>query len=155
MNNTFKFIICILIPEIVGGISGFLTFNGIKSWYSTLHKPVFNPPNFLFGPVWTLLYLLMGVSLYMIWNQPAGQKRTRALLIFGVQLFLNFWWSIIFFNLKSPGIAMFEIVFLLISIIWMILAMKQVKPAAAWLQVPYLLWVAFASTLNAAIWILN
>jgi len=155
MKNIFKLLIAVLIPEVVGGISGLLTFDGIKNWYSTLHKPVFNPPNFIFGPVWTLLYLLMGISLYWVWQAPQGVKRTQALRVFALQLFLNFWWSIIFFTFESPAWALAEIAILWLSIAWMIIAMRAVKPSAGYLQVPYLLWVSFASVLNAAICILN
>lgn len=155
MKKALKLIVCILIPEVIGGLSGYLTFDGIKNWYSTLHKPFFNPPNFVFGPVWTLLYLLMGISLYMIWNEPAAEKRTRALGVFGLQLFLNFCWSIIFFTLQRPDLAIVEIVLLWACIVWMITSVRQVKPVAAYLQIPYLLWVSFASALNIAIWALN
>lgn len=155
MKNIFKLLIAILIPEVVGGISGLFTFDGIKNWYSTLHKPFFNPPNFIFGPVWTLLYMLMGISLYLVWKEPASGERTRAVRVFALQLFLNFWWSIIFFTFKSPGWALAEVAVLWLSIAWMIFAMRAVKPLAGYLQVPYLLWVSFAAVLNMAICILN
>jgi len=155
MKNVFKFIIAVAIPEVVGGISGFLTFESIKNWYSTLHKPVFNPPNYIFGPVWTILYFLMGISLYIIWQQPTGEKRTRAIWFFSLQLFLNFCWSIIFFTLQRPDFSMIEIVLLWLAIVTMIVTMRQVKPLAGYLQIPYLLWVSFASALNFSIWLLN
>jgi translocator protein len=155
MKKILKLILCILIPEAVGGLSGYLTFNSIQNWYATLHKPVFNPPNFIFGPVWTLLYLLMGVSLYLVLNQPASEKRKMALGVLGLQLLLNFCWSIIFFTLQRPDWALVEITLLWLCIVWMITMMRPIKPLAAYLQIPYLLWVSFASALNFGIWLLN
>ena|ERR1019366_2049944 len=155
MKNIFKFIIAIAIPEIVGAASGFMTFDGIINWYSTLNKPVFNPPDFIFGPVWVTLYLLMGISLFLILKQEPGTLRTRALLVFGLQLFLNFWWSIFFFTFKRPDMALADIGCLWLVIIWMIVVFRQLKPVAASLQIPYLLWVTFAAVLNAAIYMLN
>ena len=155
MKNILKFIIAIATTEIAGGVSGFLTFDSIKNWYSTLNKPFFNPPDFIFGPVWVILYLLMGISLFIIWKEAPGTSRTRAFLVFGIQLFLNFWWSIFFFTFKRPDLAMVEIVCLWLVIVWMIWVFRQLKPVAGYLQIPYLLWVTFASVLNAAIYLLN
>ena len=146
---------CIILTLLVGGVSGFITAQSITGWYTTLVKPSFNPPNYVFGPVWTFLYILMGFSLNMILNQPASINRTQAIAVFGVQLFLNFWWSIIFFSFHRLGFAMAEIVLMWASIIWMIVAFVRLKPWAGYLQIPYLLWVSFASVLNLAIMLLN
>lgn len=150
-----RLLVCILIPQVIGGLSAYITFEAIDGWYSTLAKPSFNPPNYVFGPVWTLLYLLMGVSLFLILNTEESIVRTRAVLVFGLQLFLNFWWSVFFFGFKRPEVALLEIITLWVAIIWMIFSFRRVKPVAAWLQIPYLLWVTFAMILNAAIYILN
>lgn len=154
-KTILKLIACIALPVIVGGISGFIIRNEITGWYAALIKPAFNPPNYLFGPVWTILYILMGISLYMILNSVPDKRRTTALVIFGAQLFLNFWWSIIFFSFHLTGFAMAEILVLWVFIIWMIFTFVKVKPAAGYLQIPYLLWVSFASALNLAIVLLN
>ena len=146
---------CLVLPLAIGGLSGYLTVSGLSGWYTTLIKPSFNPPNFVFGPVWTLLYLLMGVSLYMIWSETQHPDRGTALIIFGAQIFLNFWWSILFFQMESPLLALIEIVLLWLSILYMIIRFSRIRPLAGYLQIPYLLWVSFASLLTASIWWLN
>ena len=120
-----------------------------------LIKPPFNPPNYLFGPVWSALYLLMGVSLFMIVKMEKSELRINAILVFGIQLFLNFWWSIFFFRFHRPDVALAEIVLMWFAILFMIFSFYKAKPVAAYLQIPYLLWVSFASVLNASIWWLN
>jgi len=147
--------ICLLIPLTIGGISGFATATSIKGWYVTLNKPWFNPPNYLFAPVWTCLYVLMGISLFLIWRSSKIQSRNNALFIFAVQLSLNFIWSFLFFKFNWPGVALVEIVLLWISIVLMIIFFKRINKTASFLQIPYLLWVSFATMLNAAIWYLN
>ncbi|HOZ86170.1 MAG TPA: tryptophan-rich sensory protein [Bacteroidia bacterium] len=155
LKKVSAFIICLIIPLAVGGLSGYLTFGDIQTWYVTLNKPSFNPPNWLFGPVWTSLYALMGVSLFMVWNRQRNWLRQKALIVFFVQLFLNFWWSLIFFKFHLLFAAALEIILLWATIIYMLSCFKQVKPLAAWLNIPYLLWVSFASVLSAAIWYIN
>lgn len=147
--------ICLLLPLAIGGISGYATASGITDWYVNLNKPSFNPPNYLFGPVWTFLYLLMGVSLFIVWRSPAGPDRTQALRIFVIQLTLNFLWSFLFFRFNLPGLALLEIIMIWISILTMILLFGRISKPAAYLQIPYLLWVSFATVLNGAIWYLN
>ena len=157
--NTIKllsvFFICILIPLAIGGISGFATASSINDWYVSLNKPSFNPPNYLFAPVWTCLYLLMGISLFLIWKSPIGQDRNNALIVFAIQISLNFIWSFIFFKFRLSGLAFLEILFLWSSILLMIIIFSRISKPAAYLQIPYLFWVSFASILNAAIWRLN
>ena len=155
IKNILRLLACIALPVAVGGFSGFLTVANISGWYTTLAKPSFNPPNYLFGPVWTLLYVLMGVSFYLVLNQPKSKERSLGFAIYGIQLFLNFWWSIIFFSLKRVDFAMVEIVVLWITILGMIIVFFKVKKQAAYLQIPYLLWVSFASALNLGILLLN
>ena len=155
INIFITLLICLLIPLSIGGISGFATAASITDWYATLNKPSFNPPNYLFAPVWTTLYALMGISLFIIWRSPTGRMRNNALVIFAVQITLNFFWSFLFFKFKLPGVALIEIVLLWTSILMMIIFFKRVSKLAAFLQIPYLLWVSFASVLNAAIWFLN
>jgi len=155
MKNTTALLICILIPLAIGGFAGFATASGISEWYITLNKPSFNPPNSLFAPVWTILYLLMGISLFLIWKSPRGTDRSNALIVFTLQLTLNFIWSFLFFRFELPGWALVEIVMMWISILTMIILFGRVRKAAAYLQIPYLLWVSFATILNASIWHLN
>jgi len=140
---------------LIGSISGLANAGNITEWYATLHKPSFNPPNYLFGPVWTILYMLMGISLYLILQSPKTDARNTALIIFAFQMALNFSWSFLFFYFKWPGIAFIEILVMWIAIIMMILTFYRISPLAAYMQVPYLLWVSFASVLNGAIWYLN
>jgi len=148
-------LICLFIPLAIGGISGYATASGLSEWYINLHKPSFNPPGYLFGPVWTLLYLLMGISLFIIWSSPKKQNRTNAIIIFSAQLALNFLWSFLFFKFKLVGLALLDIVLIWISILLMIISFNRASKVAAYLQIPYLLWVTFATTLNCAIWLLN
>lgn len=154
-RNIIALLICISIPLLTGGIAGFVTSSNIASWYAYLDKPVFNPPNWLFGPVWTTLYITMGISLFIVWKQPDSEKRTSAIRIFFVQLLLNFAWSFIFFYFHRPGAALIEIVILWVAILIMIIAFYRINRFAAYLQLPYLAWVTFASVLNASIWYLN
>ena len=147
--------ICLIIPLAIGGISGFATATSINDWYVTLNKPSFNPPNYLFAPVWTCLYFLMGISLFLVWKSHKGRDRSNALLIFALQLILNFAWSFLFFKFNLPGVALVEIVLLWTNILMMIIFFSRVSKLAAFIQVPYLLWVTFATVLNAAIWFLN
>lgn len=155
MKHLLKLFLCILSTLLVGGISGFATATSINGWYVTINKPSFNPPNYLFGPVWTTLYILMGISLYMILQSNASELRKKAVIIFSIQLFLNFCWSFIFFNFQLPGFAFAEIIIMWISILTMIIVFYKINKTAAYLQIPYLLWVSFASVLNGSIWYLN
>ena len=154
-SQIFKLILSLLLPLGVGSTAGIFTAGAIPDWYSTLNRPVFTPPNWLFGPVWTALYLVMGVSLFLVWTAQKSSARNRAIFIFSVHLFLNFGWSFLFFYFNSIGLALIEIVLLLISIILMLIWFYKVKPIAAYINVPYLLWVTFATILNAAYFILN
>ena len=137
-------------------IGGFFTASSVNTWYATLTKPSFNPPNWLFSPVWITLYLLMGVALFLVWRQgfqTAGVK--FAIYLFGVQLVLNTLWSILFFGLKMPLLAFIEIVFLWGFILVTLLIFRKLSRLAGFLLVPYLLWVSFAAVLNFSLWYLN
>ncbi len=146
----------IIYAELAGIIGSFFTASEIGTWYETLVKPSFNPPSWLFGPVWTILFALMGISLYRIDAALfAGKKKRIAEIMFHIQLVLNVAWSIIFFSFHAPGIALIEILFLLAAIIATAVLAYRVDRIAAWLLVPYILWVSFATILNFAIWRLN
>jgi translocator protein len=155
MNRYLKLILCITAPLIIGAISGIATAKNINNWYVILIKPNFNPPNYLFGPVWTFLYLLMGISFYIILQSPKHEIKKQAILIFCIQIFLNFCWSFLFFKYHWLGIAFIEIILIWLSIITMIINFYKINKIAAYLQIPYLLWVSFASVLNGSIWYLN
>ena len=155
VKNTTRLILCILLPLMAGGIAGIATSSGITGWFKTLQKPFFNPPDFLFGPVWTILYILMGVSFYLILQAQKTPQQKFAVAVFCIQLFLNFCWSFIFFKFELIGVAFIEIIVLWIGIVTMIYFFFKISKAAAFLQIPYLLWVTFASVLNGSIWMLN
>ena len=154
MKKGAKLSVSILLPLIIGGISGYYTTSNIQSWYVTLIKPSFNPPNYLFGPVWTSLYIIMGISFYMIWSSTKSNKN-KLIGIYLFQLVLNFLWSFIFFKYHAIGIAAIEIVFLWLSILTMIIMFYKNNKWAAFINIPYLLWVSFASVLNISIYLLN
>ena len=146
----------VLRPLLVGGAAGWATAQGVRDWYPALVKPPFNPPGWVFGPVWTLLYILMGVAFFLIWSEKGRSPLVgRAMGAWGLQLFLNFLWSFFFFWGQSPGWAFLEILLLLLALIWTLHLFFRVRPLAGWLMTPYLAWVTFASVLNASIWILN
>lgn len=155
MNKTSILILCLLLTLSVGSISGIATSQSVDTWFVTINKPSFNPPNYIFAPVWTLLYLLMGISLFIILTAARTRQRKQAVIIFFIQLILNFCWSFLFFKYHWLGIAFIEILLIWASIIAMIISFYKVSRTAAFLQIPYLLWVSFASILNGSIWWLN
>jgi translocator protein len=156
MNTPYKLFISILGPLLVGVIGSLFTFQSIPVWYAGLAKPKFSPPNWVFGPVWTVLYILMGCAAFLVWRRGLELREVRlALSLFIGQLVLNALWSIIFFGFHNPGLAFIEIIFLLIAIVATIVSFAHVSKTAAWLLVPYIVWVSFASYLNFAIWMLN
>lgn len=137
-----------------GILGSFFTVSSIPTWYVTLNKPPFSPPNWVFGPAWTILYILMGISLYLVWISK-GKLKQNALNLFFVQLGLNALWSIIFFGMKNPTLALVDIVALWIVIFLTIKSFTKISKLAGNLLIPYLLWVSFASVLNLAIVLLN
>ena len=138
------------------GVSGALvTATSVRDWYPYIEKPSWTPPDAAFGPVWTVLYLLMGVSAWLIWRDSVGRARRMALLIFVTQLGLNGIWSFLFFGLRRPGWAALEIVLLWSAIVATMLAFARIRRLAAGLLLPYLLWVSYAAALTFAIWNLN
>ncbi len=155
MNNTAKLIISIALPVAVGAISGFFTTTGVGSWYQTINKPTWNPPGWIFGPVWTTLYILMGIAFYLVWRSPESKAKRTAMVLFSIQLILNFFWSFIFFDQQQIGMALAEIMALWVFILLSIFAFAKVNKTAAWLLVPYISWVSFATMLTYAIWRLN
>lgn len=149
-----KLIICILLCLSAGLIGSIFTMPAINSWYIYLNKPSFNPPGWLFGPVWTTLYILMGISLYLFLNSKK-KKPLYSIDVFALQLLLNFMWSIIFFGFKNILFAFINIFFLWVLILMTILKFYKVNKTSGLLLIPYLLWVTFAAILNFSILILN
>lgn len=141
----------------IGYFSGMFTREGITTWYPTLVKPAFNPPNWIFAPVWRFLYLLMGISAGLIWHEAESNKieGKKALQLFAIQLSLNFLWSILFFYLKNPFLALIEILLMWLMIYETFLKFFKLNTIAGKLLLPYLFWVSFATVLNASIWWLN
>jgi len=151
-----KLAAAVLVCLFAGFIGSFFTISSIPTWYATIQKPAFNPPNWVFGPVWTTLYILMGISAYLVWMKGWDKKEVRsALAIFAVQLVLNTLWSIIFFGAKELFLAFVEIAFLWTAIVVTIFLFRRISRNAALLLVPYLLWVSFAAFLNYSVWQLN
>ena len=155
MNKTIKFITAVLVCEGVGILGSILTIPSINTWYQALNKPSFSPPNWIFGPVWTTLYFLMGVAIFLILDKKITRAKNNILILFSLQLFLNFLWSNIFFGLHLPLWAFIEIIFLWINILLLVILFWKYSKPASILLVPYLLWVSFASLLNLLIVILN
>lgn len=146
----------VLACVLLGGIGGLITAPQIDTWYQTLQKPWFNPPNWLFGPVWTVLYTLQGVAAWLLWRKGIGQREVRiALGLFVAQFTLNVAWTPAFFGLRSPLFGLVVIVPLVLFIVGTIVAAWRVDRRASLLLVPYLAWVSFATVLNTAIWLLN
>lgn len=155
--NWTKTFIAVVACLSVGYLSSFITRSAIANWYSTLEKPFFNPPNWLFAPVWTSLYILMGIALGIVWSkyQKNNAEVKNALQVFVFQLLLNALWSLLFFGLKNPLLAFIEIILLWLVIYETIKSFRKIDGLASKLLIPYLAWVSFASILNGSIWYLN
>ena len=150
--NWQTLIIFIILCQTAGILGAIFTVKAIPTWYKNLKKPSFNPPNWLFGPVWTLLYLLMGVSGYLLWQ---NNHSSTGIILFFTQLALNAVWTPLFFGAKKLGLAFFEITLMWLAIIMTIIFAWNIYPLASILLIPYLFWVTFASVLNFSIWQLN
>lgn len=146
------FILLCFVVEIIGG---FWTKESVLTWYPTLIKPSWTPPDWLFGPVWSCLYIMIAVAGWLIYRAEYSHQRTVALVLYGCQLALNFIWSFLFFSLRSPILGLIDIVLLCLLTSLTIIKAWSVRPLASLLLIPYLVWVAYATTLNAAIWLLN
>ena len=154
-RNWKTYAIWILIAEAVGALSGWLSREGMKLYSETVTQPPLSPPMWLFPVVWGILYALMGISAARVWLAPESPERKRGLNLFIAQLIVNFFWSLIFFNLQAFGFAFIWLLLLWGLVAWMILTFYKVDPLAAWLQVPYLIWLAFAGYLTFAVGLIN
>lgn len=139
----------------VSGIGGAITATSVDTWYQSLQKPPFNPPDWIFAPVWTALYVMMAIAGWRVWRRVGIETRRGALAVFAVQLGLNLAWSLVFFGLQRIGLAFAEIVILLIAITANTIMFWRIDQLAGVLFVPYALWVAYAAVLNGALWVLN
>lgn len=148
-------IISILIAESAGIIGSFFTASSVKTWYTVINKPSWNPPSWVFGPVWITLYAMMGIAAGLVWNKRSLPEARIALWFYGIQLVLNALWSILFFGLKNPGLAFVEIIVMLVLIIITTVLFWRINTWAGVLMIPYIAWVSFASFLNFNIWRLN
>ena len=155
-KDILTLVVLVLICQAAGGIGGLFTATSVGTWYAGLRKPPYNPPGWIFGPVWTVLYALMGVAAWLVvrrgWDSVAVKA---ALAAFVAQLVLNMLWSAVFFGMRSPGIAFIELLGLWVAILVTIRLFWRVSPTAGALLVPYVLWVSFAAVLNYSIWRLN
>jgi len=154
MRDVSRLIISIALPLVAGSVGSYFTISSIDSWYQTVNKPIFNPPDWVFGLAWTILYILMGISFYLIWASKKKNKKS-AIKFFLIQLVLNASWSIIFFGLHNPLLAFINIIALWIAIYMTIRAFAPISKTASYLLYPYLAWVSFASILNLSIILLN
>ncbi len=150
-----KLIASLIIPQLAGIIGLVITASSITTWYRTLNHPHTTPPSALFGPVWTMLYLFMGLALFLVWKSHKHEYKRMAFVSFAVQLALNIGWSAIFFAGHDLGTAFVEILALIAAIIWNIYEFSRIKRSAAWLLAPYLAWVCFATILNYQFWMIN
>lgn len=145
----------LLLSFAAGAIGGRATYPAIPGWYQSLEKPSWTPPDWLFGPAWTTLYILMGVAAWLVWRHGGWRSQKRPLTLFVVQVVLNALWSLLFFGMRNPGLGMAEIVLLWLAILATLIAFWRVSRVAGGLMVPYLGWVTFAAALNFAVWRLN
>lgn len=154
-GSILKLVASVVLCFAAAALGSLMTMPSIPTWYAGLEKPFFSPPNWIFAPVWTVLYALMAIAFWRVWTLGRGSALQAAALAFAVQLVLNVAWSGAFFALHSPVLALIDIVALLLAIIATMSAFARIDGRAAWMLAPYLAWVAFATTLNAAIWWLN
>lgn len=157
MNKIVKIIAVVAVCLAIGYFSGTVTRSAILDWYPTLEKTSFNPPNWIFAPVWTALYIMMGVAAGLVWNRIKYQTEAvkKALVFFIIQLILNAMWSYLFFGLRNPMLAGLEIIVLWLMIYETYIQFTKINKTAGYLFIPYLAWVSFAAILNASIWWLN
>jgi translocator protein len=156
IGNFIHFFYNIIKVSLVAVIGSIVTSSSVRTWYTTINKPVFNPPSWLFGPVWTTLFFLMAISAFIVWENSTDKKEsTKSISIYNIQLGLNLLWSILFFGFKSPTAAFIEILFLWVVILYTIIKFNKISKISAILLIPYLLWVSFAAFLNLTIVLLN
>jgi len=155
INDIIKLVASVILCQIAGFLGSLFTTPAIPTWYKTLNKPFFTPPNWIFSPVWISLFILMGISLFFVWRRTDHPKFKISFIFFFVQLILNILWSIAFFGLQSPLLGLVDIILLWIAILLTLQIFLKISKFAGVLLIPYLLWVSFATLLNFSLWILN
>lgn len=156
MKSKWKnIVIWVLISLAVGAVSGWLTREATEIYNMTVQKPPLSPPQWVFPVVWSALFTLMGISAGLVSEQPPSKERSRGLNLMVAQLIVNFFWPLLFFNLQAYGFGLLWLIVLWLLVLWMILTYRKTRPIAAWLQIPYLIWLSFAIYLNAGVWLLN
>jgi len=156
LSDAFRLMVSLFVPLYCGLFGGLATASSVNTWYASLNKPFFTPPNWIFGPVWSIIYVLMGISMFLVWENGLDKEKSRiAILIFACQLAMNVFWSFAFFGFMAPVVALMTILVLWGLILLMIINFYHISKVAAYLNIPYLLWVSFATILNLAIVVLN
>jgi tryptophan-rich sensory protein len=155
LHQSAVLVLCVGGCFAAAAVGALFTNPNVPGWYANLDKPSWTPPSWVFGPVWSLLYLLMGVSAWQVWRKAGSRSAAVPLVLFGIQLVFNMAWSGLFFGLRRPGVALVGIVFLWFAILATTIAFWRRSAPAGWLMLPYLVWVSFAAALNVAIWNLN
>jgi len=156
IRNLIKLLFCLILCQGAGVVGSVYTMPAIPEWYAALAKPSFNPPNWVFGPAWTMLFTLMAIAAYLVWSKGLREPAVRkGLILFLIQLALNSFWSFLFFGLRSPLYGLIEIFVLWAAILVTIVQFLKISRVAGLLMIPYLLWVSFAVSLNLGIWLLN
>jgi translocator protein len=162
VEGKVRLAVSIMICQAAGFIGSFFTVSSVQTWYTTLQKPAFNPPSWVFAPVWTILYILIGIALFLVWSayDKASKKQEKykikiALGVFGLQLFLNTLWSILFFGMRNPGLALVGILVLWLLILLTIIRFYEISKKASFILLPYIIWVSYAALLNWSIYKLN
>lgn len=157
MNKITRILAVVVTCLAIGYFSGMVTRSAITTWYPTLVKPSFNPPNWIFAPVWSMLYVMMGVAAGLVWDRIDAEKEVvkKALILFAIQLALNALWSYLFFGLKNPMLASLEVIILWLMIYETYIQFAKINKIAGYLLIPYLFWVGFATILTVSIWFLN
>jgi len=155
MKKVIQLVVAIFVCQSAGFIGSLFTAPNIPSWYQGLTKPFFSPPNWLFAPVWFLLYTLMGIAAFLIWQRHDERRARRLLLVFFIHLIVNTLWSVLFFGLQNPLLGLIDIVVMLALIFYLIFGFYRLNKIAAWLLFPYLIWVSFATLLNYFIYVYN
>ena len=154
-NIVWLFFFITLCLVLGNGLGGYFTFVSVETWYQTLNKPVFNPPDWVIGLIWTTLYILMGISIWLVWKSEHSRTRTIAIRIFWLQFFFNVFWTYLFFGIQKISLSFVEIIFLSFLIFFNIFYFFKIDKIASYLLIPYLIWVLYASFLTYNIWVLN
>lgn len=157
-KNILALIVCLILPQVAGGLGAIATADSVSTWYTEINKPGFTPPGWVFPVVWPTLYFMMGLASWFVWKERVkddGSRVKKALIVYGIHLVLNTLWSFLFFGMQNPGAAFIEIIILLAMIAWTIKLFYDIRPLAGYLLIPYIIWVSYATVLTGTIWWIN